>query len=173
MSLPTIFQGDVQVNGTISASAMDLPPTCVRSSNFSAASTDRLEAAKAVHQFPVTRSQKNGTDAVTETVTLHIAKGAGTLVSFQIVADAVPAGGDKTVTIDFQKRNSGAWTSLLNAALVLDSSKSANTVYTAVLVATPTYAAGDLLRIVITAAGSTGTQAQGVCATAFVQEHPS
>ncbi len=175
MSLPNVIQGDVQVTGTLSASAFDLSPGDCKNSNFSSAVTDRLDANKAIHPFAVSHAQKNGTDAVSETLNKHIARGAGTLVSFQVVADAVPSGTgvDKQVTADFQKWNGSTWSSLLTAVITIDSSKTAKTVYSATLIGTPTYLAGELLRIVFTASGSTGSQAQGICAVAMVQEQPS
>ncbi len=175
MSLPNVIQGDVQVGGTLSASHFDLSAGDVKNANFSSAISDRLDAAKAIHHFPVRHAQKEGTDAVSETIRLHTAKGSGILASFQVVAAVVPAGTgcDKQVTLDFQKWNGSTWSSLLTAAITIDSSKAANTVYTATLIATPTYLAGELLRQVWTASGSVGSQAQGICAVAMVQEQPS
>jgi len=175
MSLPNVIQGDVQVTGTVSASAFDLPAGAAKNANFSTAASDRLDAAKIVHQFPLRQSQKNGTDVVTETVLVHIARGDGLVASFQAVADGVPAGTgcDKHVTVDLQKWNGSAWSSLLTAVITIDSTKVAKTVYSATLIADPSYEAGQLLRQVWTASGSVGSQAQGMCAVAMVQEQPS
>ncbi len=174
MANPSIVQGDLVVYGALSASSIDQPAGSIKNSHFSATASDRLAASKAVHQFAVAAEQKNGTDAVSETRIVHIAKGAGTVVDFQAVADAVPASGDKAASIDLQKSTGGgAFATLLTTPIVLNSSDTNRTPNTGTLVGSPTYAAGDLLAVVVTVSGSTGSQAQGLCARAMVQENPS
>jgi hypothetical protein len=103
-----------------------------------------------------------------------VAKGAGQINEFAAAVDAVPAGGDKAVTVDLQKSTGGgAFATLLTAVITINSASSAKTKYTGTLVATPTFVAGDLLRIVVALTGTTGNQAQGLVARAVVQENPS
>ncbi len=171
MANPNIIQGDLIVQGTVSASAMQYPAASLKDSHFSAVTGDRLTAAKAVHQFPISYYQKEGAAVAAETATLHIAKGAGTLVSVQAVITGVVPTTTDTVTIDIKKSTAGgAFATLLTGTIVLDVSSVIRTPESGTPVATPTYAAGDLIEIVVTVSGSSG---QGLAVTAFVQENPS
>ena len=136
---------------------------------------NRLEASKQVHRVDPEYSQAPGTNVVSETKLLRLARGAGELKAFEVRPIVAPAGGDLQYTVDLQKAvdGSSSWTSLLDAVLTIDSSSADETKEGATLAATPTYAAGDALRIVVTVSGSTGTQGQGMVVLAAIEEQPS
>jgi hypothetical protein len=171
MANPSTIQGGLIVYGSFSASAIDYPAVSIKDSHFSATAGDRLAASKVVHQFPISYSQSDGAAVTAKTTTVHVAKGAGTLVGIQaVITGVVPTGAD-TVSIDFMVSTAGgAFTTLLTGLIVLDVGNTIRIPESGTPIATPTYAAGDVLRFVVTVSGTSG---QGVCVTAFVQELPS
>jgi hypothetical protein len=176
MSAPNVFQGDVYVTGTLSCGGLDVPAAAIGDAKFSSAASDRLAAAKAIHQFPVSYGQDDGADVASKTTKIHLARGAGTVLEFAIETTIAPAGNgcNKQFTVDLQKSTAGgAFSSLLNTPLVIDSTKTALTKYLAVLATTPTYAANDILQEVVTASGNTGNQAQGMLGVAMLAENPA
>lgn len=134
----------------------------------------KVSADKIVHRHLLNYSQKDGTDVVSEAVVLHVAKFAGRLRSVEVRPTTAPSGGDKQYTVDVQKAadGSGTWTSLLNSIVTVDSSAASNTKIAATLVADPSVAAGEALRIVVTTSGTTGTQGQGLCVAIEYDEDP-
>jgi hypothetical protein len=171
MANPSVIQGGMIVYGSLSASAIEYPALSVKNSHVSETAGDRLTAAKVVHQFPVSYYQADGAAVAAQTATLHIAKAAGTLVGIQAVITGVVPTTTDTVTIDFQKSTAGgAFATMLTGTIVLDIASVIRVPESGTPIATPTYAAGDVLRIVVTVSGTSG---QGLGVTAFVQENPS
>jgi len=129
-----------------------------------------IDASKLDHQYMLTHTQADGSDVVAQTDIVHIAKAAGELVAVEAVVDQVPTG-DYTVTIDVQKSTGGgSFATLMSATVVIDSDNTDRTLEAGSIAGTTTYADGDLIAIVVTVAGSSGTQAQGLCVTACVRE---
>ncbi len=171
MANPSVIQGGMIIYGSLSASAIEYPALSVKTGHFSATAGDRLEASKAIHHFPISYYQPDGAAVAAQTATLHIAKAAGTLVGIQaVITGVIPTGAD-TVTIDFQKSTAGgAFATLLTGTIVLDVASVIRVPESGTPIASPIYAAGDVLRIVVTVSGTSG---QGLGVTAFVQELPS
>lgn len=169
------FRDDVEFEGTVtfSGSAV-LPAGSVTNSSFSSSSTNRLASEKVVHRVDLEYSQVNGTSVVSETKLLRLCRASGTVLGVKVRPTTAPTGGDKQFTVDIQKASdaSGSWTSLLNAVVTVNSSSADNTLQTATLAATPTTAANQAIRVVITASGSTGTQGQGVLVQVWYEESP-
>lgn len=173
MANPTIVSGDLQVNGTLSAGAMSLPAGSVGNTQVSSSTTERIAATKLIHQFPVGTAQADGADVASRTEMVHVARGSGTLAEFSVGIGTAPAGGDKQYTVDLQKSTGGGtFASMLSAPITVSTADSSRSKKTATLSVT-SYSAGDLLRVVVTASGTTGTQGQGMVAVAFLQENPS
>lgn len=170
--MSTVIQGDVIVNGRLRPQRITLPDESIN--NAVIASDARVEATKLQHQHCLSYQQAGGTDVVTATVLLHLAKGDGELVDLSVRPITAPSGGDKQYTVDIQKAADGSssWTSLLDAAVEVSVSESSadNTAQQAVLASSPSYDATDAIRVVVTASGSTGSQGQGVLVTATVRE---
>lgn len=174
MSQPSVLQGDLIVFGNLSSSGLDVPAGAIGNAEISTSVAERIAAAKLVHQFPASARQVHGTDVVARTEIIHIAKGAGTVAEFSAAVTAIAAEGDKSLTVDLQKSTGGgAFATLLAAPIAIDASEAALTKYTATLVVSPTYVAGDLLAVVVTVAGSEETQSQGLAAVAMLQENPA
>jgi hypothetical protein len=174
MANPNIIQGDLVVTGNLMPGGIQLPSGIVTGNNVSSQAAGRIQAGQVVHQFPVKTAQADGADVVSRTEQLHIALGAGTVIDFSLALTVAPSGGNKLFTVDLQKSTGGgAFASLLTSPITVDTTKTALTRIVGALAATPTYVAGDLLRIVVVASGSTGSQGQGLIARAAVQENPS
>lgn len=151
--------------------APSLPAGSIDNAGIEAAAG--IAASKVVHQFPLRHTQLDGADVVAATELVHIARGAGELLGVSVVCDAVPDGGDKSVSVDVQKSTGGAaFATMLDATIDVDSGETDLTPIDGVVVSSNTYAADDVLAFVVTVAGSTGTQAQGLCVTAWVRENP-
>ena len=132
-----------------------------------------IAATKLQHQFPLVHTQKTGTDVTAQTDIVHVARGAGTLVSVEAVVDTVPTGTgvDLKVTIDVKKSTGGgAFTSLLSAAFDIDDGYTDKVLVAGTVGGSNTYADGDLLEVIVAVSGSVGSQAQGLCVTCFVYE---
>src|SRR5690606_15187370 len=170
--MSTVIQGDVIVNGRLRPQRITLPDESIN--NAAIASDARVEATKLQHQHCLSYQQAGGTDVADDTHLLHIAAGAGSLAGLEVRPVTAPTGGDKAYTVDIQKAADGSnsWTSLLNAPIEISVGQSSadHTRQQAILAASPDYAAGDALRLVITTSGSTGSQGQGVLVTVTLRE---
>lgn len=162
-----VYHGNVSIGGNFYP-----PNSFLKNAHVSSDANDRLSDAKLIHRYALNHGQADGADVASETKLLHIARGDGELLGFEVRPTTAPTGGDKQFTVDIQKDadGGGSWSSLLNAVITVDSSSVDDTLQAAVLIATPTYEDGDALRIVITASGSTGSQGQGFVAAAIVKE---
>lgn len=141
---------------------VSLPDNTISDRNVAAAAN--IADTKVAHRVFARHIQASGADIVTRTEIAHSAHAGETVSEVKVIADAVPAGGDKTVTVDVKKSHAGgAFASILTAPLAISSAIAAKTPIDAPLSGgTATLVEDDLLEISITAAGSTGTQAQGL-----------
>lgn len=160
------------VDGHLSCKTLTLPAAAV--ANTQVSGTADILATKVRHQFPISWSQKDATDVVSETVLLHIANADGDIHAFEVRPTIVPTGGDKQYTVDIQMAadGSGSWTTLLSAVITVSTSSTANTLIAGTLTDT-SYLNGEAVRIVVTASGSTGSQGQGFVATLWLREKPA
>lgn len=168
-----ITDGDLVVTGALAAGSMIIPASSIADSQVSP--TAGIQAAKLQHQHAINYSQASGTSVVTETRVVHTVQGAtGTVLAVDVTPDAVPSNGggdDKQYTVDVKKSTGGgAWTSILTGVLTVSKTDTARTVKHATLSGTPALVDGDALQVIITASGSTGTQAQGVNVTITTRE---
>lgn len=166
----TNFHGPVSFLG-----AVFLPDGAIQDRHFDDSALDRLAAAKAVQRHTSRHVQAPGAAVVTQTQLLHLARGDGELLGVTIRPLTAPIGGDKQYTIDLQRAadGSGTWASLLNAPYVVDRTRADDTNLAAALAVDPSYVAGDALRLVVTASGSTGTQGDGLLVQVDLEEQPS
>jgi hypothetical protein len=167
----TTLDGNVHVTGTLSCQT--LQPSAGSVVNNSVAANAALDATKLVHQFPAEYWQPEGAAVAAETVPLHVARGAGTLVSLEaMLTGAVATGADRTVTIDLQKGNaSTGFASVLTGTIAFGNTDALRTVKAAVVL-TAAYADNDVFRLVVTVAGAAGAQAQGLIVTVTFRENP-
>ena len=165
---PQTFVGNVTFLGSV-----NVPSGSFDNDDIGAAA--EILASKSQQQYPFAVSQGSTSAIVARTDMVHVARGAGAAVSLEVAVDTVADSTGRTVTIDFKKSTGGgAFSSMLNAALVMASTDAAKTLKAATLGTTSAinYADGDLLEITVAVAGSTGVQALGLNVTAFVRESP-
>lgn len=161
------FNGEVTFRGQVNHKALSI-------TNAAISSTADIDKDKlAHHQFSVKCFQEPGTDVVAQTAVVHVARKAGTIVAVQAAAVTAPAGGDKKTTIDLEvSTGGGAFASVLSAAFDIPNGGDDLTAYSGTI-SSASYAAGDLIEIVVTVSGSTGTQADGLVVTVTLAEEPN
>ena len=156
------FKGTVRFTGDVTVPANSISTTSIDTSiPFTASATQ--------HQFSAHMAEAaNAGTAPTEVI--HIAKESGTVVAFDVAAQTVPTGGD-SVVVDLQKSTAGgAFATILSATITLDVASVDRVAESASLAAGATMIAGDLLRVVMTGTGSTGT---GFIGRAKITENPT
>ncbi len=132
-------------------------------SNSHVAAGAAIDSGKLGQEPALNYYQAPGSDIATATADLHVCNVAGVVDTVQAAVTGVIASGDRSVTVDILKSTGGgAFASILTSVLTLNSS---NTIRVPVdaTITTTTFAATDLLRIVVTQiAGTTGTRPQGL-----------
>lgn len=165
----TIQDGDLHVRGTMSCVSFSPPAGSIPKAAIPAAAG--IEASKLVrHQSIDVELCAPGSNIAAITKLIHIARAAGTLMSFEVAITGAMTG-DRTVTIDLQRSTAGgAFATVLTATLGLSSSTVVRTA-TAATILTTAVADGDIYQIVVTVGGSTGTQPQGLIATLHLEQN--
>lgn len=164
------FPGDVRVKGSIRAGSMDVPAATIDDADVKAGAN--VAASKLEHQHVLTHKQAAGAAVVSVTENLYVVRGiTGLLVGVDAMVDTAPTGADRTITIDVQKGNQAtAFATLLSSTIVINNTHVARQVIAAGLVASPTLADGDTIRVVVTVAGAAGAQGQGLNVSISVRE---
>jgi len=150
MAEPFVIPGDLIIRGeTVMQGGGDMPTGSVGNDQVEAAAG--IDPTKLGHLHVVTRYfGSHTTDAAASRIVAHNAYVAGTLVAF-VAGSTVAATSTGTATIEFKKNG----TTVLSAAVVLDSGNTAFVVE-AGTVSVSAYVAGDTFEAEITAvSGST------------------
>lgn len=101
------------------------------------------------------------------TTDAHIVRGtAGLLVGFQgAICGAIATGADRTVTVDLQKSTgAGAFATVLSGTIGFTNASVLRTPVSGVI-SSSALVAGDILRVIVTVAGSASAQATGLVVT--------
>lgn len=166
-----LIDGALHVRGALTCGQFTAPVGSIANAGIAAAAG--VDASKVIHQHALHYAQAPGTAIVAGTLDLHVARGAGEIVSVEAaIAGAIATGGDRQVSIALQRSTAGgAFATVLTAPLVLDN---ANVLYVpeAAIVADADYVAGDLLRLTVAVAGAAGAQGQGLIVTVAIREEP-
>lgn len=168
----TILPIDVHVGGVLSAKQWNLADDVVADANVQAGAD--LDATKMKHRHAALYAQADGADVASETQLVGIVRGtAGTIRGVEVVTTTAPTGGDKKFTVDVQKGNqSTGYATVLSSVITIDSAVSDREVVAGTLSVT-SLADGDSLKVVVTASGSTGSQAQGAAVVVSFDEDAS
>ena len=153
------------------ANTVILPDDTVLDANVN--SSAAIAASKLQHQHPISVQIADDAAAVVAgDQLLHVCRTTGEFVDLRAAVVTVATGTDRTVTIDVHKSTGGAaFATILTTTIVLDDDSTALTPVAAVVDATKsTLAAGDILKLVWTVAGSDAAQALGCIATANIIE---
>lgn len=167
----TVFTNTVHFSSSVRfAGGMALPDNVV--GNAQVLDLTDIAATKLQHRNHINYAQVGGADVVDATVIVHLVRATGVVRSIRVRPGTVPTGGDKTVSVDVQKAGNGSnsWTSLLSSPISFSSSDTDHTLKAGTLIGSPVVAANDAIRIVVDAAGSTGTQGQGLVVDIAIDE---
>ncbi len=147
--------------GILTVGAIALPANAVNSDSQVAAGAN-IDSGKVGQEPGLNYAQAPGADIATATQDLTICNVAGTIDSVQAVVTGVQATGDRSATVMVQKSTGGgAFANVLSAVITLDSSATIRVAVSGT-VSVPAFAAGDVLRVVVTqVAGTTGTRPPG------------
>lgn len=156
---------------TLSAGTFTPPAGCITNAAIVAAAG--IEATKVVHRHFKHVYQSPGSAIVAQTVDVHIARASGTLKAIEAaITGALADDASRTVTIDLQKSTGGAaFASVLTATFAFSSSDTIRTLKSGTL-NTTAFVDGDILRVVVTVAGGSGNQAQGLVVAVNFEENP-
>lgn len=171
INTPSVFTGTPQFpQGATFGGTVTLPAASVGNSNI----TGVIDASKQEHRIGTHYAQAGGTAIVAATVDCGVVYGAtGSLVSLRAALTGSVTAGDYTVTIDLHRSTGGgAFATVLSSTIVLDSS-SVIRVAEAAAFSSTAILTGDLLRLVVTVAGTTGSQSQGLVVQLLRDEKPS
>jgi hypothetical protein len=155
-------------------STIQITTPCITDAMIAVAA--KISASKLQHQHALHHSQANGVDVASETKLAHIVLGAtGVVTAVQVSCAAKPtgtsAGTDKKFTVDVQVGSNGVgFTSIMTGVITIDQTIANLQVVSGALIPTPALVAGQTMRVVITASGSTGTQGQGMTVTITTNE---
>lgn len=158
---------NLHVGGTLTAKQMGIPAGTVTDAAITAGAN--LSASKLQHRYQAVYAQEASDDAIAEERIIHVAAGAGTIVSFAaallVPPDTAAGSSGRTATIDLKKNG----TTVLTGAIQLDNDNTARVLEAGIL-SSDTLASGDVLSVAVTTAGSTGTHPIGVYAIAVIHE---
>lgn len=103
---------------------------------------------------------------------LHIFQQAGTLLSVEAIITTQATGADRTVDVAIQKSTgAGAFATIMSANVAITNSTPVRTPVAGSF-SNSLVVDGDILRAVVTVAGSAGAQAQGLLLTLYFDENP-
>lgn len=174
MSITTI-PNDLRVQGHIACQSMSIPAGTIHGDDF--ASDADVEVEYLEHEHVAKYVQNEGSDVATQTQLIYTCKAAsgGLIRKLFITPSTAPTGGDKQFTVDVKKSTGGgAFATILSGVVTISSADTSRVQQDATSsVNTDTLVTGDILQIVITASGSTGSQGQGVLVEVVVDEFTS
>lgn len=166
MGLPNRIEGDMFVDGNLSAKGLTVPAGSVSDTNVAAGAPGSYIAAEKVRLQAHKLYTQNG-PAVAEDRAIYRSYGlTGTVLTF-VAGSIVAAIGADTVTVDCKKNG----TSILAAPITLNSSNTARVAASATL-ATTTVVAGDLFEVVVITNHTSGTLPSGIFAELVLDEDP-
>lgn len=158
----SIIQGNVHVNGALSAS--QTVPSNGSVTDGAVASNANIDADKLEHRHVRSIQQERDTTAATREDFVHCALANGTLRVFRAAAHTVAVG---AATVVFDLLKNGA--TVLSAPITLNSSSAANDPAEATI-ASASYTAGDVFVLTVTATAGGGTLPTGPWAQAVFDE---
>ncbi len=138
--------------------------------NISAAEADWISHFKVRHQLCFVHSQTGNVAAAT--VYLHGSVKSGTLRGFRarLEETAISTGSDRTVTIALA-RSTGGGAYTAESSIQFSQADAVRTFKTGTF-SNATLSAGEVFRVTVTLAGSTGTAAAGLLVELFLDEGP-
>lgn len=135
-----------------------------------------IDATKVIHQTTVTKqlfAEATTVTAKSEIVWIVSAE-TGEIVDFDAaIFGAISGGADYTVTVDLHKSTGGgAFATVMDSTIEFDDTAAVRTAFSGVILDTD-LVAGDILKVVVTVAGASGTQATGLAVALTTRERPT
>jgi hypothetical protein len=166
-------EGDLAIAGTLTTTvAPRFPAGSFTDTEIAAAAG--IQASKLVRHESHNRQlfAEGTTITALASELLHIVRGAtGTVVAFEAIITTQATGGDRTVTVDLQKSTGGgAFATILTTTVNITNATVIRTPVAAVIGAGGALVDGDILRAVVSVAGSAGAQAAGLLITLTFEE---
>lgn len=158
------IDGDLHVRGRLTAGTLAVPSAGV--GNAQVGTSDPITADKIQLSVNLVNGTNHGTAVTAVRKVIYQAKADGVIQVFR-AGLVVAATGDYTVTVDLYKNG----TSIITA-IVLDATNLAFTEETAAGL-TAAYVADDVFEMVVTVAGTTGAQGQGLYVNFQAYEDPA
>lgn len=171
--MTTTFTDNVHMAGTTTIVDLDANASIA---NADVSASAAIAATKLEHQFAVTEElAESSTNVAAVTRLCHVVRGAtGEIVDVDAAIMAAMTT-DRSITVDLQKSTGGgAFATVFTTAIALDDTTVVRTATGGTLDATKTdLVAGDILELIVTLGGSSGTLAQGLVATVTLREDPA
>lgn len=161
-----VINNDLTVNGTLTPRVLSAPAGFLTNAMVQASAG--VSASKLQQQRNIQYAQASGSDVAAETRPVFRCNGAtGVVAAVKASIVTIPSG-DKSCTIDVKKNG----TTILSGTFTLDSG---NTTYVAEAgsISSSALVAGDVLEVVVTIAGSTGTAPRGLLVNIVLTEDPA
>jgi hypothetical protein len=164
MTVVARYGGDIYADGNVGCKTLTVSTASI--TNAMVVASAAISASKLESPVRKKHAYDIATEASAQTVVLHTARGAGTIVAFEVgclvAPDTEKGSSGKYATIDLQKSTgAGAFASILTATIEINSTNAVRTMQAGSL-STATIVDGDILALVITAAGSAGNNAKGI-----------
>ena len=159
----------------LSGGIMTVTAETLVSDDFSSSPSHRLTVAKQRHKHLAVMRFASGTDVTALSQCVHIAGGAGTVTAVEITPDVAPSGGDLKWTVDVHRSTSGgSFGTVLSSTKDVSHGSANRTPVVASLDSTKVdYVDNDVLQIIVTVSGSTGSQGQGGIVKVWLDENPA
>lgn len=169
---PIRIPGDVLVGGNFQSKTFTLPANSV--TDTSVASGANISYLKLTHMVMADYAQDSGADVATKTNVIYACRSTlgATVFDVAVIIDTAPTGGDKAYTVDVKRSTGGgAFATILTGVVTVNNSSTTRSVNVASISGTTcTLVQGDILNVVVTTSGSTGSQGQGVRVVARIAE---
>lgn len=174
MAQPSILYGDQLFQGSVSfGGPVNLPDSCVNNAKVSAGAD--IASSKLIHRFSLSLELfAPGTNiSAIAAKLLHVARKGGNLVGINAAITTQPSG-DRTASVDLQKSTGGgAFATMLSSPVAISSATTIRTAVAGVVSGAGAFIAGDILQLVVSIGGSTGTQPAGLIVTVDIDQHPN
>ncbi len=174
MAIPSRMQGDYEFPGVVTITGTGtLPDGTITNAKVNASAA--IAHTKVAHRYQACTVQGTTSAVVAGTEMIYTAYRPATVLGGYATVDTIADSTGRTVTVDVQKSTAGStYSTILSASLVFNSTNTtARTPRALSLSGTPTLIQTDLLRTVVSVAGSTGTQALGLLVAVNLTEDPA
>lgn len=168
----SIQNSDMHVNGALSCNTFSVASATITDAMISATAGISASKSKVRTVIPIEIAGPTTTIAAVSKL-LNVLRAAGTLVALEAYVVTKATGTDRTVTVDLHRSAAGGAFATVLSGTIGFTSGSTNLTPSAATFSATSLADNDILKLVVTVAGSSGNQALGGCATLTMDLDPS